>query len=1255
MNSSSIEVWTMAVKVKAGSACLSVIRAKLALMMAIVFAGALFRAPAQDWPEVFNPFKVVTLNFEIDPALWEAIKQDTNYYDPALNIRVPCLMWAEGETNQLLVQIRRKADPALPSEADPQKVSLKIDINEYVTGQEWRGLKKLSLENGAGGNGVLREGVAMNLHRIAAEHGFYDYEAGYSTWVRVLVNSNYVGLFSSPEQRDKQFLRNRGMYKPGASWIYEINGGTSLDTTVAETNSPTYDFLCFSPFRTDCSQPSIPNVAIAMETNLPAWVDVPGMLTLAAIEAFISNTDGLFTKNGKNSFAVDFLPSTQHKRQYYPWDLDGGFSSTTWDIYAGGAGPASGRLYQTQILAHYWFRQQYRHTFSDLLDRPLSTATLTAFLNQLEPVLTPYLQEDPNSNIGGDAAGHFAQVREFFTNRTANVRTQIGALTGPPQFSQRGGEIINGFSLTLTHTNAAGNIYYTLDGSDPRGVGGVVMGSAHAGPLPLTNTTCISARVLTGTNWSALRRHTFNLAGHASALKVTEIMYHPLTPATNIDAGDYEFIELKNTGDRPLDLSDCYFEGLQFKFSPGAVVLPGAFVVLAKHPLAFAARYPGVTLHGVYFGGLSADGEEIRLRNSDGNTILSVTFNNKPPWPLGADGFGYSLVNRFPDGNPNDPDNWRASTTVNGSPGADDPAPPYAIGVVVNEVIAHTDTPLEDAIELFNPTTNAIDISGWFLSDNNNSVAQLKKYRFPAGTSIPALGYKTLYESDFNPANVNSQALIKFALSQFGENAYLASADANGDLTGQIVGLEFSASDNGVAWGRHQTSVGVDFTFLAQYTFGVTNPASKFEFRQGAGMTNAPPQIGPVIISEIMYHPKTGGYEFVELQNVVATNVNLSGWTLKGAAFTFPTNTVIAASNYLVLLGTTNVSLEQFRAANQVPASVPIIAHDFDLQNSGEAIELGKPSDPSSNPAIRVDYVRYNDKSPWPTEADGLGLSLERVDPRSYGNEPRNWRALQVGGTPGRAAVLTTVPVIVKNSAWNYHALSHNLGTAWRAAAYADGGWQNGIGILGYGQPTVTTFLTNAPEATSRPVTTYFRKEFVVCDDATLIANLILKANYDDGFVAYLNGNEIVRRAMPAGSISFDTLSEGHESGTYETIDLSSQIGQLLPGGNTLAVELHQATTNDADLVWDAELTYSLATTATLGRLRILPVFSQTGELLLEWDALPGQQYVIQESASLTSWSNLSPIITADAVIEQYSLTNSPAFLFRFYRVMLGP
>ena len=929
----------------------------------LMFAfGAIALVARAEWPSLYDPFVVRTLYLQMETGGWGAVVSDNDFDDPQ-----NAQFWTDGEP-PIPVTVKRKSDPAIG-----QKVSVKIDLNARRPGEEWHGVEKLSLENGAEG-GLVKEGFAWHMHRLASEAGFYNYPAAYASWVRLVVDGQLIGVYTSVEERDDQMLKNRGFWKEGATWLYKNDPNPSLEE--GSGNSPTYTKLCYSPFRSGCSQPS------NFEADLLNWIDMQGMLTLGVVEAFTGNGDGLFTHDGKNHFFADFAPPTELKRMHFPWDMDTGISQVNAPILGYGGD------YQTRILGHPWFRQWFLHLMKDMLAGPLSEATLTDFLNRLEPVLTPALLEDPNGSIEGDPAGHFESLRRWVTNRIANVRGQMGLVIGAPQFSQVGGQIAPGFQLTLTHTNASGTIYYTTNGTDPRAIGGAIVGMQYTGPIVLNSSASILARVRAGTNWSALRTAIFNTPNHASAIKLTEIMYQPKPPTTNEDGGQYEFLELQNRSSASVDLSGCFLTGVDYRFKPGTIIGPSNFIVLVRNAVTFTNRYPGVAYHGIYWNGLDKDGEKIRLKTAAGTNIFSAEYNDAPPWPLGAHGFGWSLVNINPHSDPDDPKNWRASRNIHGSPGAPDPEPPYGLGVVINEVLAHTDLPQQDTIELFNPSTDAIDISGWWLSDQieNSNPDLLKKYRISANTIIPGGGYKVFTESQFN------SGAKAFALSSLGDQVYLASADPSGNLNGYIVGAEFGASDNGVSFGRFETSAGVDFTAMQELTFDAANSG---------------PRIGPVVINEIMHHPTNGANEFVEFYNVGSTNIDLSGWTLGGASFVFPSGTLIAPNGLVVLVGSTNITPSQFRAQHSVPAQVPILTHGFDLENAGEALVLSKPNDPPTNAPIVVDRVRYNDKGLWPVEPDGFGPSLEKSAPSLYGNEPLNWRASSYGGSPGRANAST--------------------------------------------------------------------------------------------------------------------------------------------------------------------------------------------------------------------------------------------------------
>src|SRR4030095_7181356 len=133
-----------------------------------------------------------------------------------------------------------------------------------------------------------------------------------------------------------------------------------------------------------------------------------------------------------------------------------------------------------------------------------------------------------------------------------------------PAFNQYGGIIDAGFQLVIT--SPAGIIYYTRDGSDPRLRGGGECPSAliYSGPVALTQSTHVKARVLNGTTWSPLSEGEFFVSQHFTELLLTEIMYNPVG-TTNFDGDEFEFIELKNVASTPLELSGLHFtNGINF-------------------------------------------------------------------------------------------------------------------------------------------------------------------------------------------------------------------------------------------------------------------------------------------------------------------------------------------------------------------------------------------------------------------------------------------------------------------------------------------------------------------------------------------------------------------------------------------------------------------------------------------------------------------------------------------------------------------
>jgi hypothetical protein len=569
-----------------------------------------------------------------------------------------------------------------------------------------------------------------------------------------------------------------------------------------------------------------------------------------------------------------------------------------------------------------------------------------------------------------------------------------------PEFNQHGGSIESGFSLSMSGSET---IYYTTDGSDPREVGGAVSETAAAynSEITLERSTQIKARSLDGETWSALTKATFVL-NETSPLRVTEIMYHPSDAATDDETGytdsDFEFIEILNTSDETVGLAGIEFtQGIYFDFTEGAVTTldAGEYAILVSNLDAFKARYTNWAdikiageYHGKFYiatGSLDNSGEEITLEDGLGNTILDFEYDDS--WYEVTDGEGYSLTFIDPTADTStwsESTSWRASKYTGGTPGEAAEIFPSSNDLVINEALTHQDddTP-GDWVEIYNSSDEAIDINGWFLSDDEED---LEKVELSGLSTIAAGGYLVLTEASNFGITVDSTN--GFALSELGESIYLSSGE-DGELTGVRIEETFGAAERDVTFGRYLKSDGTsDFTAQSAQTYE---------------SENAFPLIGEIVITEIMYHPaETSGYEYIELCNTSSTNVALydtdytsNTWQLAGAVeFSFPEDLILSPGEILIISETDETTFRSYYPTLNTDVRV-LGPYSGALNNSGEDLYLTRPGDPEDDtgevPYIVVERVNYDDESPWPLTADGLGASLERVDTASYPNDSINW------------------------------------------------------------------------------------------------------------------------------------------------------------------------------------------------------------------------------------------------------------------------
>ncbi len=527
------------------------------------------------------------------------------------------------------------------------------------------------------------------------------------------------------------------------------------------------------------------------------------------------------------------------------------------------------------------------------------------------------------------------------------------------------------------------------------------------------------ARIPDLTGPFALARPTPNAAnvkaiplGSASPLKINEWLATPVSGA--------DWFEVYNPSTSAVLLAGLHFSD---ETNSAALLtnrpLPALSYVGARGFVRFwADNLPRGAAH-VDFK-LSGAGDRILLFATDKMTVIDRV-------DFGAQTTDVSL-GRLPDGSSN-------IVIVAGQTPAEPNFGPIT-SIVINEVLTHTDPPLEDAIELHNVTTKAVDISDWWLTDDT---AEPLKFRIPTGTVIPANGFKVFYEGVGTPVGFNRTGdglAPSFSLSSSkGDDAWLYAARSDGTLTGFRCGVVFGPAANGVSFGRHLTSQGADFVSTSANTFGMDDPATVTQFRTGTGRTNAGPKVGPIVISEMMYQPPpiiqgtnlldNSVDEFIELCNTTSAIVGLydpdyptNRWRLRGGVtYDFTNNATLAANAYALLVNfnpqTNTTQLAAFRSLYSVADDVPIYGpYRGKLNNDSDTLQLERPDPPQTPgspnagfvPYVLVEKINYRGSFPWTTNADATGHSLQRLLYRQYGNEPTNWASAIP--TAGRLNVL---------------------------------------------------------------------------------------------------------------------------------------------------------------------------------------------------------------------------------------------------------
>lgn len=469
-----------------------------------------------------------------------------------------------------------------------------------------------------------------------------------------VVTNHYIPILH--DQNDSRSLvrelQVQNLYPDIAAPVYSQHGGVVPNGFSIGVTSQEGDIF----YTTDGSDPRLTGGAVN-----PTATSVPGPIINDQLIDFES-TGWRYLDTGvalSNSNIVRGTPGYDSTDWKHP-----DFNESTWGTGQSllGFGTINGIPRRTTIngpaFITYYFRKDFEVTNAD----------------EYTELLFELIRDDGAIvYLNGKEVGRSNLVAGVITSTTtASSASPENAIVPLPILTLAPGDLVEGTNTIAVeiHQSSPGNNDVGLDlrllGARPN-IGGSF--------ISLTQTGTLKARTLNDGEWSALTEAPFivGTAAAAGKLIITEIHYNP----AGDDAGQ-EWLELMNISSDTIDLTGVSLSGINYTFATGTLLGPGERIVIVEDQTTFAALYDTAGIRiapGVFTGSLTNGGEELALIDSTGtNDIQRFTYDDESPWPVTADGLGFSLVLIAPSTNPtpSSSSNWRASFSQGGTPGGTD-------------------------------------------------------------------------------------------------------------------------------------------------------------------------------------------------------------------------------------------------------------------------------------------------------------------------------------------------------------------------------------------------------------------------------------------------------------------------------------------------------------------------------------------------------------------------------------------------------
>lgn len=659
-----------------------------------------------------------------------------------------------------------------------------------------------------------------------------------------------------------------------------------------------------------------------------------------------------------------------------------------------------------------------------------------------------------------------------------------------------------------------------------------------------------------------------------------EVQYHP----AGEDDPSLEFIEIYNQNAVNIDLSGWRISGeVDFSFPDGTVINGGSYLVIASDPTALETASGVTGFFGPFTGTLGNGGATLRIRNNNNRILDELTYDDRSPWPIGADGSGSSLSKNSPQKSTTPAAHWKHSLIVDGTPGSENfptsstPTPSGSNVALGKSVIAGSSAfdglPFNQGVfsadRVTDGSTNDVHSSNYWLGSNGDPT-QFFVLDLGSEYDITEIHLRNTHNQQWNDRGTLNFT-VSAATSVNGSNLLVSPQTIISDTLTNVadqdpIDADVFTAANGLT---ETTARYLRFDSLT----AVNNNAGLNEIEVYTSSTPPPtttPQALPLTINEIA--GTTDPSFWIELHNGGNAPIDLNGYILgfeDSGDYHFPLGSTIEANGFLLI-----------SAANLALPSPPV---------DGENLYLFQPEKVSLLDVARIDDLplgRYPDGT-----GEFLTISQALEQSPDTTNSISTTDAIVINEimyhhrptypSPGDQPTITLTPGFEWNADWRFNQSGDDLGSNWANINHPVGGnWEGGPGPLGYettvGKPPepIVTQLIRPQDNNPRVATFYFETEFdISAAELTEVATLRFSHQTDDGAVFYLNGQEIHRFDMPAGAITSSTLAVNNTAVEADAIHtFSADASLLVAGSNRISVEVHQSSTGSSDIVMGLKL-----------------------------------------------------------------------------------